>query len=195
MDSVRWYDQHAQDFFDSTINVEMGGLYSRFLKTMQPKAKILDAGCGAGRDTLFFSMQGYDVQAFDAAPILVELVRKHTGINVQVMRFEDLKCQDEFDGVWACASLLHFDKHELERALARLFAALKVGGVLYTSFKYGTEIYERDGRQFYPFNEESFIEVITAHMHVELDSIWITHDVRKERTDEKWLNCLVRRIE
>jgi 2-polyprenyl-3-methyl-5-hydroxy-6-metoxy-1,4-benzoquinol methylase len=74
-----------------------------------PGGRILDAGCGPGRDALAFAERGYELIAFDASTAMVRVARERVGsrIVVHLMRFEDLNGQSEFDGIWACASLLH----------------------------------------------------------------------------------------
>jgi len=122
-------------------------------------ARILDAGCGSGRDAKRFLEMGYEVTAFDASGELCALASRHVGRPVLRMRFDEVRFEDEFDGVWACASLLHVPRREMDGALARLSRSLKPGGVFYASFRYREgEVIHEDGRHFADCTEEAFRE-------------------------------------
>ena len=77
--------------------------------------------------------------------------------------------------------------------LGRMTAALKINGVIYTSFKYGVFEGERNGRYFTDFTEETFTEFIKGMTGVTAEKMWITDDVRPERGEEKWLNMILRK--
>lgn len=134
-DSARYYDDHACEFFDSTVGVDMAPIRARFIEGLAESARLLDAGCGSGRDAKAFAEQGFQVAAFDASANLAELASTHCGFKVQVRRFEDVNEVDVYDGIWCCASLLHVAAAEMTGVLTRLWNALKEGGRLYVSFK------------------------------------------------------------
>lgn len=106
------------------------------------KSKILDFGCGSGRDTKYFIDNGYEVDAMDGSKELCKVATKYTGIKVQHMFFEDFNECNAYDGIWACASILHLKKCELPDMIKRLYKALKRNGVIYMSFKYGDKLME-----------------------------------------------------
>jgi SAM-dependent methyltransferase len=186
-----YYEDHAQAFFDDTIGVDMLPLYERFLARVLVGGHILDAGCGSGRDALAFRRLGYKVTAFDASPALAALAEGLLGCAVPVLRFQDLDWQARFDGIWACASLLHVPMAELPEVLQRLAAALKAGGVLYASFKYGHGERDHNGRRFTDLDEAglgALLRVVPALVELET---WTTADRRTGRGDERWLNTLL----
>ena len=90
------------------------------------------------------------------------------------MLFEELNDQNIYDGIWACASILHLSKSDLFLVFHKMNKALKENGIIYTSFKYGEFEGERNGRYFTDFTEDS-----------------LTGDVREGRGDERWLNILI----
>jgi SAM-dependent methyltransferase len=192
--TVEYYNAKAREFFESTVNVDMTGHYREFLRLVPQGGRILDAGCGSGRDSLYFLNRGYRVTAFDASPVLAQMSSELIGQPVAVLRFQDLDFDEEFDGVWACASLLHVPRSEMPDVLQRLTRALKPNGVLYASFKYGDGEGERNGRFFNDYDERSFQLLLRNHPDLELVSFWVSEDVRPGREGEKWLNVLVRRI-
>jgi SAM-dependent methyltransferase len=168
-------------------------LYARFLAQLRADSHILDAGCGSGRDARAFLARGYAVTAFDASPTLAALASAHGGLPVQVRRFQEIDWHGEFDGIWACASLLHVPLSELPEVLERLAVALKPGGTLYASFKYGCGEREHSGRHFTDLDESGLAALLAAApMFTELDT-WTTADRRPGRADERWLNTLLKR--
>ena len=96
---------------------------------LQAGSRVMDLGCGAGNAALHFSKKGYDVLAVDGCPELCEHTRRRVGCPVRVLRFDELDYENAFDGVWACASLLHLRMNELPRVLRLIRRSLKSGGV------------------------------------------------------------------
>jgi SAM-dependent methyltransferase len=188
--SADYYEDHAEAFFAETVNVDMTPLYDGFLSHVPAGGVVLDAGCGAARDALAFRRLGYQVEAFDASPALAALAEAHLGQPVAVLRVEDLDRQGCFDGIWACASLLHVQLAGLPEVLARLAAALKPGGVLYVSFKYGRGEREHGGRRFTDLDEAGFAELLRMVPALVQLETWVTADRRPDRGD-RWLNVLL----
>lgn len=108
----------------------------RFLRHVRPGGRILDAGCGVEPDALAFAERGYSVVAFDASAAMVRLAWKRIAGRAEVlqMRFEDGAWREEFDGIWASASLLHMLAAELPAIARRLAGALRPCAILYMSF-------------------------------------------------------------
>ena len=193
--NVDFYQQHAKTFFADTVEVDMTPLYRRFLLRLSVQAHILDAGCGCGRDAKAFAYLGHHVTAFDASPALIALAETHLGQPVQCLRFQDIAWQEQFDGIWACASLLHVPAAELPDVMQRLCMALKPGGVLYASFKYGSGEREYHGRRFTDLDEPGLAALLRQVPELEEVETWSTGDLRPGREAERWLNTLLRRTE
>lgn len=187
------YRHHAEAYASATRHVDMSPLYARFLPHVPAGGLILDAGCGSGRDTRAFLSLGYQVEAFDASPELAQLASQHTGLQVQVMGFLDLKLSARFDAIWACASLLHVPEREQATAWARLWRALKPGGVVYASYKLGQGEWADDaGRAFTDADERRLSEWLSSLGDVSRLDTWWTDDQRPGQT-QTWLNALVHR--
>ena len=101
---------------------------------------------------------------------------------------------DCYDGIWACSSILHLSKDELRIVINKMSRALKLNGIIYTSFKYGNFEGERNGRFFTDFTLELFKAFISDVKDIVIEEYWITGDVRPGREDEKWLNLIPRKI-
>ena len=188
-----YYNQHAQAFFENTYQVEMESLYAPFLRYLPEQASILDLGCGSGRDILAFKKKGYQVEAIDYSAELVKKARELTNIEVRQQSFYDLAENNKYDGIWACASLLHCERDRLTEVLGLIFKALKPNGVCYMSFKYGNTDREKEGRSFTDLNEQQVHDLLKQIDQALLLQQWITVDKRPERTEE-WLNILIRKM-
>ena len=188
-----YYEVNAKQYYDSTVDINMTVLYTPFLTYMPTFASILDAGCGSGRDTLYFIKRGYKVTAFDNAPSLVNLASKLTGQEVLQLSFMDIDFDSQFNGVWACSSLIHLPIDELHDALSKLSRSLKTDGVMYASFYYGIGEKNRDGRIFYDLDENGCDEVLRQHPELSVIRCWKGSDLRPGGSDEKWLNLLARK--
>ncbi|MCT9844811.1 class I SAM-dependent methyltransferase [Leclercia adecarboxylata ATCC 23216 = NBRC 102595] len=190
--TLKYYQDNAQTFFDGTVNVDMSSLYETFTRHLAPGARVLDAGCGSGRDAKAFLEMGYQVEAFDASSAMVELAREHTGLPVQLMTFADVEWKKEFDGIWCCASLLHVPSLELPGVMRKLADALKPGGVWYLSFKYGNGEREVDGRRFTDMDEGRLRALLNTVAMIDVISLWATQDKRPLR-NEVWINGVLRK--
>lgn len=191
--TLSYYDNHADEFYKSTVNVEFDLMQEYFLKKMKEGSYILDFGCGSGRDTKYFLQQGYKVDAVDGSKELCKLASEYTGIEVKKMVFQELTEVEKYDGIWACSSILHLPIDELAEVMRKMVFALKEQGIIYTSFKYGTFTGERNGRFFTDMTEATFADFLSGIDGLEVEGQWITSDVRPGRGEEKWLNLILRK--
>ncbi|WP_205314713.1 class I SAM-dependent methyltransferase [Ruminiclostridium herbifermentans] len=191
--SIDFYNKNSKEFFESTVSADMTETYIEFLKYIEPNGKLLDAGCGSGRDSLFFLGKGFSVVSIDASDEMVRLSSELTGQKTVKMKFQEMNFNDEFDGVWACASLLHVSKSEIKDVIKRIANSLKLNGIFYASFKYGEGEIVRDGRLFNSYNEESLKSLIEMQRDLKILKIWKTQDVRPDRENEYWVNVLCKK--
>jgi cyclopropane fatty-acyl-phospholipid synthase-like methyltransferase len=191
--TLEYYNKNAVAFANGTLDVDFTQIPDRFLERLQVGDSILDFGCGSGRDTKYFLAQGMQVDAVDGSEEMCKIASEYTGLEVRQMYFQDLDEQGKYDGIWACASVLHLSKKELRNVIKKMLAALKPEGIIYTSFKYGTFEGERNGRYFTDFTEMSFFDFIQEIDGAVVEEQWITGDVRPGRGEEKWLNLIIRK--
>lgn len=196
-----YYRRHAQAYAHATRDVDMLPLYTRFLEMLPERGRVLDAGCGSGRDTLAFQRAGYQVAAFDGSPELANLASEHTGVAVCVADFLNLSEATplgvptgvRFDGIWACASLLHVAEADQAQAWARLWAWLAPRGVVYASYKLGeAERVDELGRPFTDATEQRLRAWLTPLPGVTQVHTWASAD-RRQGESQCWLNALVQR--
>ena len=191
--TLDFYNENATTFIEGTVNVDFTQVQDIFLEYLPDHAKILDFGCGSGRDTKYFSDHGYDVDAVDGSVELCKAASAYTGIVVKQMLFHELDAEDVYDGIWACASILHVKREELPGILQKMCRALKAPGWMYLSFKYGDFDGERNGRYFTDMTEERMEKLLQAFPELNVEKQWITGDVRTGRGDERWLNVILKK--
>ena len=191
--TLNYYNANAQDFVQGTVGVDFHITQDRFLAQLVAGACILDFGCGSGRDTKYFLERGYAVEATDGSKELCKLASEHTGISVKQMLFDELDAVAKYDGIWACASILHLAWKDLVVVMQIMVRAVKGEGVIYTSFKYGQFTGERNGRFFTDLDEEGLARLLEEVGGLEVKELWITGDVRPGRGEEKWLNVLLKK--
>lgn len=190
--SIDYYNKNAKAFLADTAGADMHTLQDRFLTYIPAGGRILDLGCGSGRDSKAFLDAGYEVTAVDGSEEMCRATEELTGLPVICSTFEDYQpTKGYYDGIWASASLLHLRKAELPGIFAKLAASLKEGGCFYASFKYGNFEGERNGRFYTDLNEKQLDTILAEVPGLEISFLGLTDDVRPGRENEKWLNvCL-----
>jgi len=191
--TLNYYNENAEEFTASTINVDFTNVQDKFLNKLSSSSSILDFGCGAGRDTKYFLEKGYMVEAIDGSEELCKLASEYTGTEVKRMFFQELHDVEKYDGIWACSSILHLPYEELVEVMKKMKVALKDTGIIYTSFKYGSFEGVRNGRYFIDMTEESLEKLLQDVGGLDVEEMWVTSDVRPGRGEEKWLNLFLRK--
>lgn len=193
-ETINYYNVHAKEFFEGTVAADMSCLRDKFLKYIPVGGRLLDAGCGSGRDSKVFIQSGYKVEAIDASVELCKLASENIGQEVHCLCFNDMKYKKEFDGIWASASLLHVAKNDMQGVLVKCYNALKPDGILYASFKYGDTEAVKNKRLFNNYTEEGIKDLFYDMGIFRILECFVTEDVRAERTGEKWVNVIAKKI-
>lgn len=188
--TLEYYNKSAKEYADNTREASMSELTESFLKYLPAKAAILDLGCGSGRDSKIFIKKCHEVTAVDGSIELCKIASEYIGQKVICSKFDEINYKNAFDGVWACASILHAPLKDLGLILEKIEKALKAGGYLFTCFKYGDFEGDRDGRYFTDLTEKKLKDVFSGIKGLKLVETFITVDVRPERDNEKWINFI-----
>jgi len=190
MGTDAWYAANAGAFFEATARIDMSALHEPFLALLPPGALILDVGCGSGRDSLAFLQKGFRVVAVEPCEALASRAEGLLQRPVRRQRAQALEESEVFDGIWACASLLHVPQSETPGVLARLARALRPGGVIYVSYKLGQG--EREAERFFNDQSEESLRTLLEDASLEPLQLWLTDDARKNQ-ETRWVNALGRR--
>lgn len=189
--TIQYYNKQALSFIQETVDVDFFALQNEFVSRIHKGGRILDLGCGSGRDSKAFIAKGFDVVSVDGSEEMTKIASEYIGQEVLCSTFQDYEPDGRFDGIWACASLLHLSKENIVLVMKKLAGALNEGGNFYVSFKYGNFSGERNGRFFTDLNENSLKELILDIPVLKIQKQYITEDVRPGRSDEKWLNAIL----
>jgi len=188
--TLGYYNDSAKSFIEGTIDADLSDIHQRFLNYLPDSAHILDLGCGSGRDSKAFLDMGYTVTAMDGSIECCKLASDYIRQEVLCKTFEELDFDQAFDGVWACASLLHVPYKKLAGIFMKIAQAIKPGGILYASFKYGDFEGERNGRYFTDLNKNLLKKLIEPVEEFEIVETFVTEDMREDRDGETWLNVI-----
>lgn len=192
--TIDYYNKNSEQYIANTLHLDMGSLYRPFIEQLKPGSKILDAGCGPGRDVKFFHSSGFQVVGIDASEEMVNKAKQVTGLEILQLDFSNIKFDNEFDAIWACASLLHIPRNDMKEVLFRFSKALKNNGIFYMSFKYGVNEEIRNGRFFSNYTEVSFTQLLSSFPEFKTIKMWITPDIRPNHENEYWLNALLKKL-
>ncbi|MCF7919421.1 MAG: class I SAM-dependent methyltransferase [Candidatus Cloacimonetes bacterium] len=190
----RYYKKHAEEFIQRTVSLDMSDIYTPFLELLPLGSCILDVGCGSGRDAEKFQEKGYAVTALDPVEEFVAYSSRLTGKKTLLMKVEDIEFAGEFEGIWACSSLLHIRPEKMQDVFRKLNRALKEEGILFISVKYGEFEGEKEGTFFCFYTEEKFEETRFQQAGFELVKYLYTLDKQPGRENEKWLNVYLRKV-
>jgi 2-polyprenyl-3-methyl-5-hydroxy-6-metoxy-1,4-benzoquinol methylase len=191
--NTSYYNQRGKEFFDRSVIRSATEQLGKFILFIPKDGTILDAGCGSGRDTKTFNDLGYKVTSFDGSEKMVELATEYTGLPIQHMTFEDMAFDQKFDGIWACATLLHLPHDVLKSTLHTLWQYLEKSGVFYMSFKYGDHEELWSDRFFNFQNETRITKLIEPLLNAHIIDLWKTPDIDPVNKPD-WLNVLVQKL-
>lgn len=185
--TLDFYDSDPEGYSEKTYGADMSYIRDRFTRHLPPGASILDLGCGSGRDSQAFRMEGFDVTPVDGSEGMCRIAEKNTGMKVRRLLFSELDYEDRFDGVWACASLLHARSGDLPDIMGAVRRSLKAGGIFFCCFKHGDFEGIRDGRHYTDMTVGSLGSLLASSGFEPLD-IWMS-----ESGGFTWVNCVSRR--
>jgi len=194
-DTLKYYDDNIESYkeqwlndFSKNYNFEIPDI---FLSYLNSKSHILDLGCGTGRDSKYFIDRGYQVTSIDGSYEMCNIARSLLKKEVEQINFLDIDYKEQFDGVFACASLLHLDNKDLIVVLNKISSALKQNGILYTCFKYGDSTRVDNGRFYNDMNEEKFLDLIKNIENLKILKSWISEQYK---SDTKFLNYIIKKV-
>ena len=188
--TLSWYRDNAIQYAEETRNSLVLDALWEFLSRMKEGGTILDYGSGSGRDSAYFLDKGFSVDSLDGSAEMKAQAERLFGIKVKLSSFLSLEEKEKYDGIWAQASILHLEEHDLRVALTLIERALKRDGVFYSSFRKGEEDGYENGRWYTNMTEGRFLSFLPASLYVE--KIWESQDVRPG-VSRTWLSIICRK--
>lgn len=187
-----YYESNAERYAAETFSANMSKQYQRFLPLLKNGGKILDVGSGSGRDACYFQKQGYQVTALEPSKNLGREIRKVFSGEIVCSDIQSYQPTERYDGIWACASLIHLQEEEVLCFFRKIDIYLNDSGIVYASGKSGISTGEvADGRFFLDFTEQLVEKILTVNKQLKLEQLWYTEDARG-RGELRWLNVVLR---
>ena len=187
-----YYESNAERYASETFSADMSEQYQRFLPLLKKGAKILDVGSGSGRDAFYFQKHGYQVTALEPSKNLGREIRKVFSGEIVCSDIQSYQPMERYDGIWACASLIHLQEEEILCFFKKMDMYLSDNGIVYASGKCGISTGEvADGRFFLEFTEQLVEKILTVNKQLQLEQLWYTEDVSGRR-GFRWLNVVLR---
>ncbi len=195
--TLEYYNENAKIYCEQTIVGNLQESYDKFLKYLPKGAYILDFGCGSGRDSKYFINSGYKVKAIDGSAEMCKFASKYINQEVDCMKFDELDDINTYDGIWSCSSILHVEKENLPNVLIKMINALKVNGIIYTSFKIGTGYEIKEGKYYNYLTEEEMLQTLNKiSKNVKLIDYFETFPSNKRNAQNTiWGNFIIRKFE
>ena len=193
MDSIDYYNRYAMPYYEETVDVDMTEVIEPFMELLPENAEVLDLGCGSGRDTIVLEERGFYVTPMDGSEEMCKLAEINTDQEVLQMTYDEMEFDDVFDGIWACAALVHLTDDEMREIMKKLIQALKADGILYFSVHKGDRDGIYNGRYFRDYTRKELSDLMEEFPELELINMWTTQDARSGKSDGQWLNVLAKK--
>ena len=193
MDSIDYYNRYAVPYYEETVDVDMTEVIEPFMELLPENAEVLDLGCGSGRDTIVLEERGFYVTPMDGSEEMCKLAAINTAQEVLQMTYDEMEFDDVFDGIWACAALVHLTDDEMREIMKKLIQALKADGILYFSVHKGDRDGIYNGRYFRDYTRKELSDLMEEFPELELINMWTTQDARSGKSDGQWLNVLAKK--
>lgn len=185
-----YYEINAKQYAEKTFSADMSEQYQRFLPLLKEGATILDIGSGSGRDACYFQKTGYQATALEPSTHLCEEIQKVFSGTIIHSDIQHYQPEQQFDGIWACASFLHLQEKEILGFFGKINCFLHDHGIIYLSGKNGISTGKaNDGRYFLEFTEQLAENILMTNEQVKLEQLWYTKDVTG-RKDFRWMNMI-----
>ena len=153
-----YYDGHVQEYAVISSTYDLTPLWDAFAKRVPSGGRVMDLGCGSGRDMVALSLRGLALEGIEYSEPMAEFCREKTGFHVTVADLRQHVFQeDTFAGIWCLATLLHIPRRTISDVLRQLYDSLMPNGVLMTSMQRGVGANTAaDGRWFELYEPEEW---------------------------------------
>lgn len=190
--TIDYYNRNADAYYWATVAVDLDAVRKQFASYLPPEARVIDLGCGSGRDVMAFADMGHDAVGLDASAELVRLAKERLEINAMTGDMVQWKATEPYDGIWACASLIHLTDTERKKFFGNLESNLKKGGVIFISVREGIGTGpDHEGRYMNDCSEAELRAALEA-AGCEILDVRRTSDAM-DRSSVHWLNVYARK--
>ncbi|WP_300244762.1 class I SAM-dependent methyltransferase [Pseudomonas sp.] len=193
LQTIDFYEKSFEIYDTKTFNLDLSVQWNIFASKVKPRGKILDVGCGTGRDIKHFQSLGFLVDGLEPSKNMATLANARTHAHIFNIPIEAIDLKEHYDGVWACASLVHVKKDLFPKTIEAIIKSLKYGGYLYISLKEGNgQARLEDGRLFSYFTKEEIFKTVDLLPNASIVKFWSSTD-SAGREDVTWLNTIIQK--
>lgn len=191
--TIEYFDEKAEKHFHDAFTITARDNQDLFLSRLAPGSLILDFGCGSGRDTAYFMEKGYRVVPADGSAGMCRFASEYLKMPVKHMEFNELDEENVYDGIYASASVMHLEYEKLKEVFPKMIRALKPGGIIYVSFKYGTKDGYLGKRYYTYMTEERLAGLLKDYDEIEAEETGIFGNEHPGQEDFRWLYAVLRK--
>lgn len=191
MNNIYFYDKNYKSYIENTYSLDLSTHYKTFETIIPKKSHILDLGCGSGRDSKYFSDKGFRVTSLDGSIEMVKFCNTILTNRVIHSTFEDFRTEEKFDGIWACASLLHVKRDNLKQIVQKYIEMLNSSGIFFISFKLYEEDFQFKQRSFTCFTLKSLKTFISTLDNV--STILMRESDSVQASSMKWVSVILKK--
>lgn len=194
--TIELYERLGKRYIENVAGVTIKE-FPDFVKLLPKCGRVLDVGCTAGRDSLKFVQEGFEVVGIDLVDVFLKEARKSVP-QAKFLKMDLLELnfsKDHFDAIWANAVLLHIAKKDIPNALKGFYRVLKPGGKLHIGVKRGKgEKYKEEWlsggeKRFFAYFFKNELEKFVKEAGFKIISSKIFPD-ELGRKDTKWIGIL-----
>lgn len=187
-----YYQTHFLDYHAQTFHIDPSSFLEPLAKYLKPGDRILDVGCGSGRDLLWFKNRGFNPTGLERSDGLAQLARDHSGCSVITADFETFDFSTlQVDAVLLAGSLVHVPHEKLAGVLARIIQALRPDGVVLVTLKEGKGVKTLpEGRVFYLWDDNDLQALFVNFGFTRVD---FSRQISKIRKDDVWLGYVLQK--
>ncbi len=191
--TIEYFNEKAEKCFQDAFTITERTNQDTFLSFLKKGDRILDFGCGSGRDTAYFREKGFLVDPTDGSSEMCRLASQYLGTPVTCMEFNELDADAVYDGIYASASIMHLEYDRLLEVFPKMIRAMRPGAVLYANFKYG----DQDGylgKRYYTYmTEDRFAALLERFPELETVRTGIFGNEHPGQPDFRWLYAYLRK--
>lgn len=192
---LKGYEKYSKEYSIHTSDKLIQFQLNHFISLLPKNARILDAGCGSGRDSAYFSEEKLDVTAIDAVSALLDEAKKNVkNVKFLVMDMKEMKFKSEFDGIWCMSAFSDLEKKDADSVVKNFTNVLKNNGVLYISAREGEgeKVIEKgffnDLPRFYAFYSQKELEELLIKNNLKILSSAIS-----DSNGVKWVEIFAKK--
>ena len=190
----QFYEKNYQQYFNETFEIDPHVFLSPLVTELNPNAKILDIGCGSGRDMLWLKNKGYKLTGFEQSHGLAQLAQNYSGCSVVEGDFNTFDFSSlSFDALLLIGAMVHITKSNFPKVFKSTRNALSLGGLILITMKEGIGISSNPDGRIFTLWQKTDLETIFFNDNLRI--LYFSRQISKLRSSDVWLTYLLKNTE